>query len=287
MQNRFERTGWAAILCAAMLTLGAQTAFAQGLEEGRFAGTPAGGLAPDKLDAKTWVIQAADKAAAPSADILAKSQAYHVQLEKKGTLFATGPVHDEKGKLEYEQTVVFAGSADEVKKIADADPAISSGARSYTVQTWEMNEGRVAVAADMSDSHATLIANNNLPGGKAVPGSKQGMLLKQPLWIMHLHNTPNFIWPKDLLPRHMNRQFEIEKTGLYLGAGPVKGLDGKFNYGMFATFAPSLEAARKSIAADPTMTSGARTFTLHRWDLTAGRIQVAVDISDSKTSIHP
>jgi hypothetical protein len=62
----------------------------------------------------------------------------------------------------------------------------------------------------------------------------------------------------------------------------VKTLDGKFNYGMFVAFTPSYEEAVKSISADPTMTSGARTYDVHRWDLTAGRIEVSVDISDSK-----
>ena len=152
----------AGLLCAAVAV--AQT---QG-EDSRFLGTPAGGFAPDKLNAKSWVIQATDKdGKAPAGDVLAKSHAYYVKLEKSGTLFATGPVHDDKGKLEYEQTVVFANSVDDAKKLAEADPAISSGARSYTLQTWEMNEGRVAVALDMSDSHATLIGNNNLPDRKS------------------------------------------------------------------------------------------------------------------------
>lgn len=84
---------------------------------------------------------------------------FQVELEEKGIMFGAGPFWDDaEEKWEGEGMVIIrAGSLDEAKKIADSDPMHASGARSYTVRPWLMNEGTVTVKIRYSDGSRELI----------------------------------------------------------------------------------------------------------------------------------
>ena len=77
---------------------------------------------------------------------------FQIELEEKGIMFAAGPFWDDNEELwEGEGMVIIrAASLEHAKEIAATDPMHSSGARSFTVRPWLLNEGRVTVAVDFS-----------------------------------------------------------------------------------------------------------------------------------------
>jgi len=80
---------------------------------------------------------------------------HQVDLEKKGIMFAAGPVTDVNGKAEYGLVVVRAQSAEEAKQIADSDPMHINGLRTYTLHQWDLHEGHIDLGIDFHDSHVT------------------------------------------------------------------------------------------------------------------------------------
>jgi uncharacterized protein YciI len=73
--------------------------------------------------------------------------AYQTELERKGIMFAAGPLASEdltewlgEGLFMYR-----AESIDEARTFAEADPMHSSGARAFTVREWMMNEGTYSI----------------------------------------------------------------------------------------------------------------------------------------------
>ena len=79
--------------------------------------------------------------------------AYQKQLEASGTLVMAGPISDETGELmEAEGMIIYrANNLDEARKLADADPMHSAGARSYDVRKWLVNEGSLSFSIRLSE----------------------------------------------------------------------------------------------------------------------------------------
>jgi uncharacterized protein YciI len=77
---------------------------------------------------------------------------HQIRLEKEGHLFGAGPLSNEDGSpTGLGMIVLRASSAEEARMLADRDPFHSSGMRSYTLQQWSLNEGRMNVTIDFSD----------------------------------------------------------------------------------------------------------------------------------------
>lgn len=77
---------------------------------------------------------------------------FQVSLEEKGIMFGAGPFwenneSDWKGEG---MVIIRANSLSEAKKIAASDPMHSSGARSFTVRPWLLNEGTLNIKLDYS-----------------------------------------------------------------------------------------------------------------------------------------
>ncbi len=84
---------------------------------------------------------------------------YQIELEKAGILFGAGPLWNDgvsNGPPSAGLVIVRAASFDEAKAIADADPMHSSGARSYTMRRWKLNEGALTVRLNFSDQTADV-----------------------------------------------------------------------------------------------------------------------------------
>ncbi len=78
---------------------------------------------------------------------------YVVGLERRGLVFASGPVRDADGTFRGEGlTVLRAASQDEVRTLADGDPFVVAGLRGYTVARWTVIEGAIGVTLRFSDS---------------------------------------------------------------------------------------------------------------------------------------
>ena len=78
---------------------------------------------------------------------------FQVELEQKGIMFGAGPfwTDDEKQWLGEGMVIIRAASLDEAKKIAASDPMHASGARTFRVRPWLLNEGTVTIKVSYSD----------------------------------------------------------------------------------------------------------------------------------------
>ena len=78
--------------------------------------------------------------------------AYQMKLEREGIMFGAGPFWSEDGKIwEGEGMVIIrAESLAKAREIAEADPMHSSGARTFRVRPWLLNEGTVTVKVNYS-----------------------------------------------------------------------------------------------------------------------------------------
>lgn len=84
---------------------------------------------------------------------------HQVRMEREGHMVAAGPLLSEDG-LTFDGTGMFilrAPSIDEARKLCDADPMHSSGARTYKIQPWMVNEGGVTVRVSFSDQRGEFI----------------------------------------------------------------------------------------------------------------------------------
>ncbi|MEM8935238.1 MAG: YciI family protein [Pseudomonadota bacterium] len=84
---------------------------------------------------------------------------YQIELEKKGVLFGAGPIYNQdapSGPPRAGLIIVRASSMEEAKAIADADPMHSSGARTYTLRRWILNEGALNMTVTFSDKGADV-----------------------------------------------------------------------------------------------------------------------------------
>ena len=75
-----------------------------------------------------------------------------IGLEKRGVLFASGPLTTDAGKPVGDGlTIVRAGSADEARQIASADPFVVNKIRTFEVREWTVMEGSLGVRVNFSD----------------------------------------------------------------------------------------------------------------------------------------
>lgn len=84
---------------------------------------------------------------------------FQIDLERRGIMFGAGPFwNDTEDAWEGEGMVIIrAGSLAEAKAIAASDPMHKSGARSYSVRPWLLNEGTVTVKLTYSDGKREVI----------------------------------------------------------------------------------------------------------------------------------
>ncbi len=77
---------------------------------------------------------------------------YMVRLEKRGALFMSGPFLDEAGDpAPNGMWILRAPSREEANVLAAGDPFHSSGARAFRVEPWQVHQGRIEMAIDLSD----------------------------------------------------------------------------------------------------------------------------------------
>ena len=100
------------------------------------------------LAKQLWVISSKPtNGLGPILDNLEEHLAYQTKLEQDGIMFAAGPLASEdltewlgEGLFMYR-----AGSIDAARKLAEADPMHSSGARTFTIREWMLNEGMYSI----------------------------------------------------------------------------------------------------------------------------------------------
>jgi uncharacterized protein len=89
---------------------------------------------------------------------LADHLAHQVELERKGIMFAAGPLYPKGSQTpEAGMFVLRANSFDEAEAIADTDPLHAAGLRTYTIQKWRINEGTITITVNYSDQSVKIV----------------------------------------------------------------------------------------------------------------------------------
>ena len=82
---------------------------------------------------------------------------HQLDLEKRGVLFAAGPITTEAGGFPGTGLFILrAESFEEARAIADSDPMHKAGHRTYDLYEWSMHEGRISLTINLSDSTVEL-----------------------------------------------------------------------------------------------------------------------------------
>ena len=84
--------------------------------------------------------------------------AYQAELERAGKLAFAGPMSDETGDhMEGVGLIIYrAASLEEARALADADPMHQTGARSYVMRRWMINEGSLTLQVGLSTGSNAL-----------------------------------------------------------------------------------------------------------------------------------
>jgi uncharacterized protein YciI len=77
---------------------------------------------------------------------------YMISLEKRGFLFASGPLSDGKGPpTGAGLTILRVTGIDEARALAEADPFVLNGLRTYELKEWTIMEGTLGLRVNLSD----------------------------------------------------------------------------------------------------------------------------------------
>jgi uncharacterized protein len=90
---------------------------------------------------------------------LPNHRAYLRELEDKNTLFGAGPLWTDDGQyFEGDGLLIYrAHSVEEAHQIAQADPMHQSGARTFTIRPWLLNDGKITVQVTLSEPQRSLL----------------------------------------------------------------------------------------------------------------------------------
>ncbi|WP_293452019.1 YciI family protein [Planktotalea sp.] len=83
---------------------------------------------------------------------------YQKQVEAAGGLVMAGPVSDASGEMmEAEGMIIYrAADLDAARALADGDPMHSTGARSYDIRKWLVNEGSLSFTVSLSSQSVSV-----------------------------------------------------------------------------------------------------------------------------------
>jgi len=77
---------------------------------------------------------------------------YMIALEKRGLVFASGPLADGEGPPSgHGLTVLRAANAQEARALAEADPFFKNGLRTFELKEWTIMEGTLGLSVNLSD----------------------------------------------------------------------------------------------------------------------------------------
>lgn len=84
--------------------------------------------------------------------------AYQRDLEMRGVLVLAGPLSDPTGDIMVGAGLIIyrAASMEEARALTEADPMHASGARSFTLRKWLVNEGSLSINVGLSTGKAVL-----------------------------------------------------------------------------------------------------------------------------------
>jgi uncharacterized protein YciI len=84
--------------------------------------------------------------------LLATHLEYMISLERRGLLFASGPLVDENSApTGHGLTILRVKDAAQAREIAEAEPFFAKGLRSFELKEWTVMEGTLGVRVNLSD----------------------------------------------------------------------------------------------------------------------------------------
>jgi uncharacterized protein YciI len=84
--------------------------------------------------------------------LLAAHLEYMIALEKRGAIFASGPLADADMAPKGEGlTILRAASAKEARQLAESDPFFANGLRTFELKEWTLMEGSLGLRVNLSD----------------------------------------------------------------------------------------------------------------------------------------
>ena len=90
----------------------------------------------------------------------------------------------------------------------------------------------------------------------------------------------------ELLPKHLERQVELEKQGILFAAGPMEPQENdKPRTGMIIIRADSFEDANAIAMDDPLHAAGLREFDIWNWSMNEGSFTVTISYSNQSAAI--
>jgi uncharacterized protein len=90
---------------------------------------------------------------------LPEHRAYLRELEDKNILFGAGPLWTDDGQyFEGDGLLIYrANSVGEAYRPVQADPMHQSGARTFTIRPWLLNDGKITVQVTLSEPQRSLL----------------------------------------------------------------------------------------------------------------------------------
>ena len=89
--------------------------------------------------------------------VLPQHLEYMIGLEKKGVLFASGPLSAAQGAPAGDGlTILRASSAEEARAIASTDPFVVNKLRTFEVREWTVMEGSLGLTVNFSDQSLAI-----------------------------------------------------------------------------------------------------------------------------------
>lgn len=84
--------------------------------------------------------------------VLAAHLDYMIDLEKRGVIFASGPLANAEQPPQGEGlTILRAANAAEARAIAESDPFFKHGLRTFELKEWTVMEGMLGLRVNFSD----------------------------------------------------------------------------------------------------------------------------------------
>lgn len=78
---------------------------------------------------------------------------FMIELEKQGVLFASGPLSGAPGDG---LSILRAADMDAARKIAERDPFVTKGIRTFDLREWTLMEGAIGITINCSDRSIAL-----------------------------------------------------------------------------------------------------------------------------------
>jgi uncharacterized protein YciI len=91
--------------------------------------------------------------------VLPEHRVYLKELEERDVLFGAGPLWTDDGEyFEGDGMLIYrAASIAEANAIAQADPMHQSGARTFKIRPWLLNDGSITIRVTLSEPQRSLL----------------------------------------------------------------------------------------------------------------------------------